>query len=425
MKNIIDSFKSRFKTSHSGAAVLFVFGIIFIASVLMVTILEYASAELSPRVSAKYLQSLRSDAYSALNASIAVLEEYKKIDKVLASKEQGWEYPLGDGRTKLLKDGDLKNRADEWEYMPSDDMSRKEPKPEIFPSGNEVIVKISDECGKIPLSKMDENSLKLIFEEMGISSSKAQDMADCLLDWTDSNEDARINGAEYDDYDIDTAFPPNRPLRSFEELRFIEKFEDFFDEDGNPNEYYKRFTEIFSLENSEAVNLNSASEDVLRMMMEMEGKDYDESLFRAIRGEIGQISNGITWVNNATDITNRGARDVPTKLRAFQSTLLKIEIFVSRGAAKFYLCAYYGTQMQSVTTTEAGSVSNNSNSSGGINSKKSSNAKSVANRSPNSSDSSKLSTNKQSQTSQKSGSKGRQSSSNTQNKSSYKLLKIR
>ena len=411
----------RFK-SRAGGAILFVFGIIFAASVLVVGLLEYAATELVPRASSRFSQSMRLDAYSALNAAVAVLAEYESIDGGLFSIEQGWEYPLGDGRTRLLDESDVKNKADPEEYMPpAEGEAPKPPKPEIFPSGNEVVVKITDECSKLPLAALDTNALCAIFEEMGVGSSKAQAMADCLKDWTDADDATSINGAEYDDYDSMEAFPPNRPLRSLSELRYVQDFDEFFDDDGNPNELFKRFAGIVSIDNSEKVNLNSASEDVLLMMMEIEGKDYDSSLYDAIHGRIGSVSDGITWVKNSTEVTNRGARDMPSRFVQYTSSLLKIEVFVSRGVAKYYLCAYYGSQMQAVTTSESGSASNNASSKGTSNSKGTGNAKALNNKS-NSTDTSKVATNAQS-SSNKNNARSK-NSGNNKNSSSRKLLKI-
>ncbi|MFR6033373.1 MAG: hypothetical protein ACLUKN_09495 [Bacilli bacterium] len=80
------------------SALAFVLGIVFIASILSVYLIEYSVAELKPRASSAYERSLRMDAYSALNAAVAVLEEYYEIDGGIYAASQGWEYPLADGR---------------------------------------------------------------------------------------------------------------------------------------------------------------------------------------------------------------------------------------------------------------------------------------------------------------------------------------
>ena len=213
-------------------ALAFVLGLVFMASVLSVYLVEYSMAELKPRASATYERTLRTDALSALNASIAVLQEYLEIDKGLYSEAQGWGAPFADGRIKL-------------------------------PNGSEAVVKITDESGKLPLRIKTAADLAKIFEEMGASSIDSQKIAACITDWCDADDAKSLDGAEYDDYDYDEAFPPNRFFESFTELKFIKEARDFFfDQNGEPNDYYKTFTQTFSLEKFTKTNYNSASPEV-------------------------------------------------------------------------------------------------------------------------------------------------------------------
>ena len=303
-----------------GGAALFVLCLIFAASILMLSLADYASMELKDRAASQYENELRIDAYSALSAAIAVLEEYRALDGNLYSAVQGWGEPLKDGRVTF--------------------------------DNFEADVRITDETGKIPLALLNTADLIAIFEEMDISTTEAQELADCLLDWTDADGAKRINGAETDDYEDEEPKPPNRALKSLMELRHIMKFRDvFFDKDGSPNELYFRFANIVSVENFDKVNMNSASEEVLEMLMEICGRDYDSNIYRAIRGEIGTIDKGILWVKSASEAISRGAPDMPdSKWRTFTASLLKIEITVKRGIAEYYLCAYYGAESKNSVT---------------------------------------------------------------------------
>lgn len=310
----------------------FVLGIVFIASILSVYLLEYSVAELKPRASSAYERSLRMDAYSALNAAVAVLEEYYEIDGGIYAASQGWEYPLADGRVEL-------------------------------PRGGEMQVKITDESSKIPLSKLTSEELVSIFEEMQFSTSIAQTLAECILDWSDSDDSARLNGAERDDYDDDEAFPPNRAIRNLSELKYIKNVRDyFFDENGLPNEYYKAFSEIVSAEDFDKVNLNSASPQVLNMLLVIDGKTYDPALYDAIRGKIGSIEDGIVWIKNSTEALNRGASEVPSKHVGCQPALLKIEVTIKRGSGEYYLCGYYAEDSEDSSSQSKDKNSSNSQS---------------------------------------------------------------
>lgn len=310
----------------------FVLGIVFIASILSVYLIEYSVAELKPRASSAYERSLRMDAYSALNAAVAVLEEYYEIDGGIYAASQGWEYPLADGRVEL-------------------------------PRGGEMQVKITDESSKIPLSKLTSEELVSIFEEMQFSTSIAQTLAECILDWSDSDDSARLNGAERDDYDDDEAFPPNRAIRNLSELKYVKNVRDyFFDENGLPNEYYKAFSEIVSAEDFDKVNLNSASPQVLNMLLVIDGKTYDPALYDAIRGKIGSIEDGIVWIKNSTEALNRGASEVPSKHVGCQPALLKIEVTIKRGSGEYYLCGYYAEDSEDSSSQSKDKNSSNSQS---------------------------------------------------------------
>ncbi len=314
------------------SALAFVLGIVFIASILSVYLIEYSVAELKPRASSAYERSLRMDAYSALNAAVAVLEEYYEIDGGIYAASQGWEYPLADGRVEL-------------------------------PRGGEMQVKITDESSKIPLSKLTSEELVSIFEEMQFSTSIAQTLAECILDWSDSDDSARLNGAERDDYDDDEAFPPNRAIRNLSELKYIKNVRDyFFDENGLPNEYYKAFSEIVSAEDFDKVNLNSASPQVLNMLLVIDGKTYDPALYDAIRGKIGSIEDGIVWIKNSTEALNRGASEVPSKHVGCQPALLKIEVTIKRGSGEYYLCGYYAEDSEDSSSQSKDKNSSNSQS---------------------------------------------------------------
>ncbi len=302
-------------------ALIFVLGLIFATSIIAVGIVEHSMNTLKTRASVVYEQELRRDAYSALYASLAVLSEYFEIDKNIYSSEQGWKKPLDDKRVE-------------------------------FENGSVAEVIISDESGKLSLSSLTSEELAKIFEEMEIYSNDAKEMADCIIDWSDNNTNASLNGAEEDDYNDDEPKPPNRPIRSFDEFKFIKKVRDiFFDENGNPTPHFETFTKGVSLEHFDSVNLNSASPETLKMMLDIEDKDYDENLYDALRGKVGQISDGIVWVKNLSELRERTSAEVPTKRRSFTAQLLKIDIKIKRGIGEYRLRAYYGTE-SAVSTYE-------------------------------------------------------------------------
>ncbi len=300
--------------SRKANALIFVLGLIFASSIIAVSIVEHASRTLKTRASSVCQQELRTQAYSTLYASLAVLSEYYEIDKNLYSAKQGWEKPLEDKRIE-------------------------------FDDGTIAEVVISDESGKLPLSDLNATELTAIFEEMEISTNDAQEMASCIIDWSDNNTAALVDGAEQDDYEDDRPKPPNRPIQSFDEFRYIEKVRDvFFDENGEPTEAFKTFQKGISLEHFDRVNLNSASPETLKMMLDIEDKDYEDDLYDALQGKTGMVSDGIVWVKNLAELQERTSAEVPSKRSVYTVQLLKIEITIKRGIGEYYLCAYYANK---------------------------------------------------------------------------------
>lgn len=106
------------KTKNANALIA-VLGLIFAASIIAVSLVEYTTRAVRVSASSTWERDLRLDAYSALYASVAVLKEYEKIDGGLFSAEQGWGEPLKDGRI-------------------------------TFPDGSLVTVKITDEAENCP-----------------------------------------------------------------------------------------------------------------------------------------------------------------------------------------------------------------------------------------------------------------------------------
>ena len=298
------------------SVLLFVMLMIFAASAILTAIAEYAAIALKSRASAAAESKLRLGAYSALNAAIAVLEEYAEIDGGIYAQSQGWGKPLADGRVSL-------------------------------PDGGEAEVEISDESGKIPLRAVKADYVAKILESLGMSENDAQKYADLISDWCDSDDSASTFGAEAEDYGAFSPQPLNRPMESFRELAFIkDAAEIFFDENGAPTELYKKFSSIFSLEPFSKVNLNAAEEDVLFAMMEAEQKDYDRSLYEALRGDVGGIKDGIVWCKDSEELQNRGVSEYPQQNSAFAAQFLKISVTVKRGLGQYKLIAYYADPAQ-------------------------------------------------------------------------------
>ncbi len=209
--------------------------IVFATTALLVFI-ERASTDLMVYVRDADRLRLRQEAYSALETTLAVLVDFQEVIGGLHSPAEGWAQPL------------------EWiGYEP--------------PDGMEVEVIFEDESGKISVGQLDFQKLFDLFINWNRTEDEAELWADALMGWMSEDYEPRsFNAPEAEDYERDSLpfVPPERPLLSFGELRAIDVIRDeWFDDNGLPNELGRRFMAAVSLYNYSSINVNSAPGQVL------------------------------------------------------------------------------------------------------------------------------------------------------------------
>jgi len=225
---------ARPRASRRGGSILVVVlvTLLFAATALMLFI-EKASDDLLVESRVAAARRLRLEAYSALETTLAVLQDFQLVNGGLHSPAEGWGNPL------------------EWAgYAPAE--------------GRAITVEFVDESGKLSLPHLTPNTLVELFKSWDIAPSDAEKLADALLQWM--NPDYVSTSGFLPDYENDPLpyVAPARPLRSFTELAAIDVVrETFFDADGRPNGYWKRFTEAVSLIDFTQSNLNSLRPGVL------------------------------------------------------------------------------------------------------------------------------------------------------------------
>lgn len=89
----------------------------------------------------------------------------------------------------------------------------------------QITVRIEDELGKVPIGRLDEKMATRLLEEVGLEGDRLLIARDSLLDWTDSDYEARPYGAEAPYYDAEGIAPPNGFLSSVDELRRVRGFD--------------------------------------------------------------------------------------------------------------------------------------------------------------------------------------------------------
>ena len=306
----------RKRNFRAGAALLLVLGFVILLSFLAIGILKNMQRELLFRAEGYAKPQLEIAAESALETTLAVLANFIEIDGALYAPQQGWAEPL------TLAGFEYVAREDAWR----------------FDERTLVSVKFRDESGRYALASMDGAALSGLFTALGVPTSETEKLADCLLDWTDADDNVRANGAEIDDYEDagSVAIPPNRPLRDVSELRHIFNFREmFFDDAGTPNEFFELFKNAVSLHASTGLpNINTANPAALKALTYESGADAT-AIFEYLDGS-ESISGNAGVFRNAADLSRAGAETLSGKV-SFGVRTLRITVVARRGDASFVL----------------------------------------------------------------------------------------
>lgn len=291
--------------SRRGSIIVLVLVLVVLLTFIVVAFLEEATAKIKYYGLFHNRDDLRTDAYSAMEISLAVINQYREIENTLWAPAQGWGTPL-----------------QEIEFQPAHAAS--------------VTVSFEDESAKLPLQSMDYDSLLTFFDVLGFDLPDAQALADGLLDWTDEDELRRLNGFDGEDYeDMDPPYhPANSSVVSWDEFFLIEPFRRlFWDEEGLPTDRWPTFKSAVSLYHTGAVNINQANNTVLTYLSE-KGL-IDSRAFLSYKngsdGEIGTEDDRIHRSGENSFILGETS-EVSDSIE-----LLRVSVEAVRGEARFVL----------------------------------------------------------------------------------------
>ncbi len=220
--------------NHRGSVLVVVLITLVFTAVMLLTFIDKASTDLIVESRVVEARRLRVEAYSALEVTLAVLDNFRTVGGgSLRSPAEGWSDPLGFAA---------------WE--PS--------------NGRKVDIEFDDESGKLSLAQIDLNTLVALFKSWEMTQTDADRLADALMTWM--KKDYVATGTALSDYE-NGELPykvPARSLRSFQELAAIDVAREvFYGKDGTPNELWWRFANAVSLYDYKQPNINSARPDVL------------------------------------------------------------------------------------------------------------------------------------------------------------------
>ena len=280
-----------------GSVLIAVLAIVLLLSFIVTRFIAEAVEDLEYRAIFNEPADVRSFSYSMLEVALATIHEVALIDDgKLFALEQGWANPINYAGITI-------------------------------PNGWELKIQIQDESNKLPINTMDEAQLNQMLEEsFDLDFGTARELSSMLLDWIDPDESRRLNGAESEDYlRRKPAYrAANSPLQSLEELRLLEIWEDeFFDENGQPNELFAKLDSMVSVVNAGAANINSSSQSVLELIALQDGYDEDR-LFDGL--------DDLPYLQQLPESASSGSSSV-------EISLLRVTVSLWRGQVPFTVSA--------------------------------------------------------------------------------------
>ncbi len=205
------------------------------ASLLLTRLIETSSTDLLIAMRVADRDRLRTDAYNAMETTLAALMDFRTVDGGLYAPVQGWSDPLGYAG-----------------FVPRE--------------GVTLAVTFDDESAKLSLPRINLDTLNTLLVQLGLSVTDAARVADAMFVWMRNGHlaaETATSATVYERADPPSV-PPYRSLRSFDELAGIAVAKDFFyDADGHPKPLLADFMAAVSLYQFASTNLNSAQPTVL------------------------------------------------------------------------------------------------------------------------------------------------------------------
>ncbi len=296
-----------------GSVLLIVLVTLVFAAAALTLFIEKADTDLLVDIRAADAARLRLEAYSALETTLGVLEDFRIVCNGLHGPAEGWGNPLEFAGYEALEEG------------------------------NAVEVALEDESAKLSLASIKPEVLTELFKYWQVPQDRAEQLTDALMGWMKKDYVATsTNAPRISDYEAapQPFDPPLRPLRSFAELMAIEGVVrgSFFDEAGQPNDLYRRFTEAFSLYRFKTPNINGNKLEPL-----LAQSIYDDQQQRRINEYLtgaGTYQTQGPGFFKTTRTIAAVAGGQPAKL-GYGTTVaaLRINVTVRHGLASFQLTA--------------------------------------------------------------------------------------
>ena len=143
-------------------------------------------------------------------------------------------------------------------------------------------VDILPESGRRNVNTLQDEDWEELLDQAGVPEEKWPDLIDCFMDFTDDNDEHRLNGAEEDDgyYKEQDYIPKNAPLDTVDELLLVKGFTPEIVYGGPPpdpkSEPLRGIAQLLTTFGDGKVNVNTASREVLLTLSGANGKMLDD-----------------------------------------------------------------------------------------------------------------------------------------------------
>lgn len=281
---------------------------ILFVSTALVLFIQRAGDDLIVEAREATARRLRLEAYSALDVTLAVLEDFRLANGGLRSPAEGWGDPLGFAG-----------------WTPGD--------------GRVAEVSFEDESGKISLPQADAATLTRLFESWDLSQAQTEQLVDALLGWMRPDHvSSSVRAPDYENGPLPYV-PPERSLRSFQELAAIDYAREFFyDEQGRPNEYWRRFAAAMSLYDFKQTNVNGGQDDVLGAFG-VDDPGQVQRLKDYLRGTGDRAYSGPGYFDSIDQLAALVGAGVLPEGAGTQISALRVNVVIREGRSEFRVSA--------------------------------------------------------------------------------------
>jgi Type II secretion system (T2SS), protein K len=295
----------------AGSVILLVLMTLLLTAFALTKYLEKTAVDLLADAREARAARLRVQAYSALETTLGVLQEFIAADGALHSATEGWGKPLEFAG-----------------YAP--------------PDGLTVEATTEDESGKISLRHADYQTLRDLFVLLGQKQPDAERLADALLVWMQPGYDP-VNSFSARATDYERAAvphdPPGRSLHSFSELASIQLVRDtLYHADGRPNDLWRSFVDSVSLFDFAQPNVNNGRETTLAAV-----GSYDAASVKLVGDYLGGLGSysrqGPAYFHNAQEVAGLVGPGTAGAKLGTEVRCLRVTITVREGQASYRLSA--------------------------------------------------------------------------------------